>query len=351
MSWKSIQGFSKYQVSSAGQIKNARTGGILSPSRCGKYIRNTLCNDEGITKRVFVHVLVALHFIPKVAGKPFVNHIDGNGFNNHVNNLEWCTASENKKASHVLRGTKAVLQLDLDGKLVKRWHDTKAVVEANPTYRICGISKASTGREPTYKGFKWKYEHEPIAKAIRDLYSDEVFIQINTMESRDFSNYYVSNYGLVRNARNMILKPCDDTRGYDVVALYNKIDGISYQMRVNRLVAYAFHPDKYSPGLVVNHMDGARKNNHSTNLEWCTSIANSRHGCGVSVDMLDKNTNEVLKTFTSQTEACEYLELSAKKSGSISTCCKGKRQSAFGYRWRYSPQVDDGGTKTAFTAA
>jgi hypothetical protein len=54
-----------------------------------------------------IHRLVALAFIPNPLDKPCVNHLDGNKLNNHVDNLEWCTYSENEKHSHDVLGKKA----------------------------------------------------------------------------------------------------------------------------------------------------------------------------------------------------------------------------------------------------
>ena len=89
----------RYSVDDTGVIYTARrrgtSGGIL-PQRLNSsgYYRVDL--QDGNKKRsVFVHRIVAEAFIAMEPGRDFVNHKDGNKLNNHVDNLEWCTRSEN----------------------------------------------------------------------------------------------------------------------------------------------------------------------------------------------------------------------------------------------------------------
>ncbi len=58
------------------------------------YLRVGLSKDD-VSVSITIHRLVASAFIENRDNKPFVNHIDGNKQNNHVNNLEWCTPKEN----------------------------------------------------------------------------------------------------------------------------------------------------------------------------------------------------------------------------------------------------------------
>ena len=45
---------------------------------------------------LYVHRMVAELFIPNPENKWYVDHIDGDRYNNHVTNLRWATPSENR---------------------------------------------------------------------------------------------------------------------------------------------------------------------------------------------------------------------------------------------------------------
>jgi hypothetical protein len=60
------------------------------------YVEYNLTDINGDRKHIQAHRIVATLFIPLVEGKKYVNHIDGNKENNHISNLEWCTAQENE---------------------------------------------------------------------------------------------------------------------------------------------------------------------------------------------------------------------------------------------------------------
>ena len=96
--WKDIFGYEGYyQISNFGRVKSFsyKKNRILvcSISRTG-YIKYKL-SKNGILKYFSCHRLVALSFIINEENKPQINHKNGIKTDNSVDNLEWCTASQN----------------------------------------------------------------------------------------------------------------------------------------------------------------------------------------------------------------------------------------------------------------
>ena len=109
--WKEAKGFENhYEVSNFGRVRRKKCAThykdgriaffsetILKPSINKKgYLRVYLSvNSKKITKSI--HRIVAETFIENPENKKTVNHIDCNKENNHVDNLEWATNTENMR--------------------------------------------------------------------------------------------------------------------------------------------------------------------------------------------------------------------------------------------------------------
>ena len=74
---------------------------VKRPARKG-YWHVALTDTNGIRKDWLTHVLLASHFIPNPGDLPEVNHIDGIKSNDNINNLEWCTRSQNQEHAYEL---------------------------------------------------------------------------------------------------------------------------------------------------------------------------------------------------------------------------------------------------------
>ena len=100
--WKDVNShIGCYMISNLGNVKSLKRGGnetardrIMKPGVSKRhYFVNLFFKRKKTISQV--HRLVALHFIPNPENKPHVNHLDGNGLNNKVENLEWVTHREN----------------------------------------------------------------------------------------------------------------------------------------------------------------------------------------------------------------------------------------------------------------
>ena len=93
--WKSISGYMNYEVSSIGRIRNISTGKLLTPySDSSGHLKVGIYNEQN-RKKYLVHKLVAQEFVNNPDNKTYVDHVEHNRQNNCINNLRWCSKSEN----------------------------------------------------------------------------------------------------------------------------------------------------------------------------------------------------------------------------------------------------------------
>lgn len=110
--WRDVVGLEKYyRVSNKGRIfsiprvvKTKRhtqkiDGRILKPN--GKVYLKVHLSVNGVSHHKQIHRLVAEAFIPNPDNLPAINHKNGKKHDNHVENLEWCTYSNNTLHAYV----------------------------------------------------------------------------------------------------------------------------------------------------------------------------------------------------------------------------------------------------------
>ena len=100
-----IPGFPNYQITREGRVKNILTNTYLKPWILNSgYYMIMLCNNP-IRKKITIHRLVGISFIPNPDNLPEIDHINNDKLDNRVENLRWVTRSENsmnKKAYNIL---------------------------------------------------------------------------------------------------------------------------------------------------------------------------------------------------------------------------------------------------------
>ena len=172
---------------------------------------------------------------------------------------------------------------------------------------------------------------------------EEIFKDVKGYEAL----YQVSNFGQIlslnyhRSGKPRLLKPCKSTNEYLQVNLYK--NGKSKMCKIHRLVAETFisNPDNLPE---VNHKDEDKTNNSVYNLEWVTAKENSNHGTR-NERIAKTNTNgkkskkvlqftkfgELIREWPSTMEC----ERNGYYHGYIAACCRGERNSAYGFLWKY----------------
>ena len=177
--WKPIKGFEEfYEISNYGRIRSldrviiqkGKFGQDTNHIYKGKIVKLFVYKDgyarvglhkNGEMKTYSVHRLVGEHFLEKKPGKDCINHLDCNKANNNVNNLEWCTQSENIQYAYDNRTKipphqKKISQYDMAGNLIQVW-ESMAEAARSLGLQQSNISKVCLGKRSQTGGYKWAF--------------------------------------------------------------------------------------------------------------------------------------------------------------------------------------------------
>lgn len=102
--WKKIPNYDNYYASNLGRIKNVKTNKILKNVSRHSDKLDYMCvslSNCGKVKMHTIHSLVLSSFVGERPINSVINHINGNKQDNNINNLEYCTQSENRKQDFI----------------------------------------------------------------------------------------------------------------------------------------------------------------------------------------------------------------------------------------------------------
>lgn len=183
--------------------------------------------------------------------------------------------------------------------------------------------------------------------------------------------YEVSNWGNVKSLKKEnILKPMFTTNGYKQVFLSK--NGKQKWFRIHRLVLINFlglPVSNNSRELQVNHLDENKNNNFLNNLLFVTPTENINWGTRnqrASKQISIRNKGRIISDQTKQKmskihqilKGKEILQLdlegnfikkwsyisevdkfyNKKMQSNITQCCRGKRNTAYGFKWEYAEE-------------
>ena len=272
---------SSWQVSSCGRVRSS-TGIVNYGSQSLSGYRRVKIERFGY----LVHRLVAAAFLdpPSSSCQWLVNHVDGNKGNNHVQNLQYVTASENARHSWRVSESRRSNAEKLGKPILWRacsqdlWSSAASISEVARTLgvsRTC-VLRCIRGLVTSCEGDGASYEFKAagcpgqLVPFQGELWKPAILAG----EHAQISGLMVSSHGRILSSS---YKHKYVSHGYCTPCGYYSVRKGSRAFLVHRLVAGTFLGPPPATQSLVNHRDSNRGNNHVQNLEYVTHSQNCHH--------------------------------------------------------------------------
>lgn len=154
--WETVEGYPSYKISEEGVICRASNGKRINPQR-GSFLTVKLKKDD-VVRSEKVHILMADTYLSRPKkGEKYVIHINGDNYDNRIENLKWSKEDLDERKSVVTpKKGKEVVKLSIEDKEISRYESISDASKASGLSSQ-SISKVCHGRGKTAGGFKWKF--------------------------------------------------------------------------------------------------------------------------------------------------------------------------------------------------
>ena len=252
----------------------------------GYYSINYYNNNK--PKRIYVHRLIYLYFYGEIDLNLRVNHKDGDKLNNHKDNLELATPSENTKHAH---DNNLINKKSLTGVLSpsakfnnKQIQEIKNLKENGiktiEIAKIFNVNRITISKILNNKSYNLNTNYEDLRKIpeknipvtkINQVEKEKERIALQLVYDgilRCTEDGHVYRYDTNNWIGTSILNNC-------YYYINSTINNKKIYIRIHRLIYLVFNGPLVKP--YVNHIDGNKLNNHKNNLECVTPAENIRH--------------------------------------------------------------------------
>jgi len=402
-----IPGFMDYYASREGFVYSAKLGTLVQKSiykgKDGYDSVGLIPNGstgKKKTKRYRLQTIICTTFHPNPEKKLTVNHKDGNGRNNHADNLEWMTQSEQMQHAHdtglINQFVRPVVQADEHGNKIAEF---EKITDAADETGINGstITSCCKGIARTAGGYAWYYKENFVGQKLRPIKTGAKKVHQYDLEGnfiREFESSVkaAESVGLSPSSMPSILKGEKKSKGYiwkyapvtvndpykeyrdwveldefpkykisrdgrvfsekqhkelrlngkktrvQTVCLVDNT-GTERSVSVHQLVGRAYIPNPEGYPL-LKHLDNDPSNNRVENLEWDDCSGN---GLDAFRDGINTGTHPVIRLdFDTGVELEHYISVNeaARSIGigrkSILNAINGTTESCCGYGWVYA---------------